>query len=187
MGRFEVMALLQAARYYLLSGDREKAYSFGLNRAIFYAWAKHKGKFQAKVRKRRLTKPIEQVKEGDKIMVYFGDEGAFISPRGWFMIGNIEQRPEDFKRQVIYKINTQVPFEKAWKAAINYVSKFGKNTLLSQQKFYEKVYKPVRDNFLNLISSQATSSKNKIQDLSKFIKNQTKATKEEAKVPEKPN
>jgi len=37
------MALLQAARYYLLTGDLEKAYSFGLNRAIFYAWAKRRG------------------------------------------------------------------------------------------------------------------------------------------------
>ena len=37
------MALLQAARYYLLYGDLEKAKSFGLNRAIFYAWAKYYG------------------------------------------------------------------------------------------------------------------------------------------------
>lgn len=29
------MGLLQAARYYLLTGDLEKAKSFGLNRAIF--------------------------------------------------------------------------------------------------------------------------------------------------------
>ncbi len=37
IGRFQVMALLQAARYYVLTGDINKAKSFGLNRAIFYA------------------------------------------------------------------------------------------------------------------------------------------------------
>jgi len=38
IGRFQVMGLLQAARYYVLYGDLEKAKSFGINRAIFYAW-----------------------------------------------------------------------------------------------------------------------------------------------------
>jgi len=37
LGRFQVMALLQAIRYYLLAGDLERAKSWGLNRAIFYA------------------------------------------------------------------------------------------------------------------------------------------------------
>ncbi len=171
MGRFEVMALLQAARYYVLSGDIQKAFSFGLNRAIFYAWAKHRGKFQVKAKRHRMGKPIQQLREGDKIMVYVGDEGAFISSRGWFTIGNIEQRPEDFKRQIIYKINAEVPFEKAWEAAINYVKQFSKSTLLSQQKFYEKVYKPVRDNFLQIVKKSLKEKKSeKLVYLSDFIK-----------------
>ena len=172
MGRFEVMALLQAARYYVLSGDIEKAFSFGLNRAIFYAWAKHRSKFEAKMRKRIMSgKTIEKVKEKDKIMIYIGDEGAFISPKGWFIIGNTEQRPEDFKRQIIYKINAQVPFEKAWEAAVNYVKKFSKSTLLDQQKFYEKVYKPVRDTFIQIVKRNLKETKRR--GLLKFInKNQ---------------
>ena len=43
IGRFQVMALLQTARYYRLHGDLMRAKSFGLNRAVFYAWAKHYG------------------------------------------------------------------------------------------------------------------------------------------------
>jgi len=43
IGRFQVMALLQAARHYIIHKDLKKAKSFGLNRAIFYAWAKHYG------------------------------------------------------------------------------------------------------------------------------------------------
>ncbi|MEM2914657.1 MAG: hypothetical protein QXH91_04575, partial [Candidatus Bathyarchaeia archaeon] len=37
LGRFQVMGLLQAARYYLITGNMERAKSFGLNRAVFYA------------------------------------------------------------------------------------------------------------------------------------------------------
>ena len=62
VGRFQVMGLLQAARYYLLTGDLQKAKSFGLNRAIFYAWAKH---YKAKApRKRRgVYYGVEHVEE----------------------------------------------------------------------------------------------------------------------------
>ena len=46
MGRFQVMATLQAARAYVLGLPVASAKSFGLNRAIFYAAAKRgfKGK-----------------------------------------------------------------------------------------------------------------------------------------------
>ena len=40
VGRFQVMAPLQAARAQALGKPREDAESFGLNRAIFYAAAK---------------------------------------------------------------------------------------------------------------------------------------------------
>lgn len=46
VGRFQVMATLQAARAYVLGMRVASAKSFGLNRAIFYAAAKRgfKGK-----------------------------------------------------------------------------------------------------------------------------------------------
>jgi hypothetical protein len=40
VGRFQVMALLQAARAKALGYPLDEAESFGLNRAIFYAAAK---------------------------------------------------------------------------------------------------------------------------------------------------
>ena len=40
VGRFQVMALLQAARAKVLGHPLDEAQSFGLNRAIFYAAAK---------------------------------------------------------------------------------------------------------------------------------------------------
>ena len=148
VGRFQVMALLQAARYYLLTGDLEKAKSFGLNRAIFYAWAKYHGRYR--VRRRRLVgirKEVETVVEKDKRLVYVGDEGAFVSDRGWFKIGDKEQLPGDYDREIAEKIDSIIPYELAWKSAIKYLKKFPKSVLLSQRRFYEEAYKRVRDTF----------------------------------------
>ena len=150
VGRFQVMALLQAARYYLLTGDIKKAKSFGLNRAIFYAWAKHHRKYVPK-KKRIATAGVEEIEEEGKKMIYVGDEGAFISNRGWFIIGDKEQLPEDFDKNVAEKIEGVIEFEKAWKAALEYLKQFPKNVLLDQRRFYEEVYKPVRDAFIKLI------------------------------------
>ncbi len=142
------MALLQAARYYLLTGDLERAYSFGLNRAIFYAWAKRRGVPAAASRPRLSgAKPVEEAKEGDRVVVYVGDEQAYVSSNGWFTMGGVEQRPEDFKREVVRRIEEVMPFEEAWRLALEYVGSFDKRVLLSHSEFFEKVYLPVRDSF----------------------------------------
>jgi len=153
LGRFQVMALLQAARYYLLTGDIEKAKSFGLNRAIFYAWAKHYGpRGRPKARRGRGRAPAmaaeraEEEREGER-MVYIGDEGAFISDRGWFKIGDMEQTPEDYDRQVKSRIEAVMSYDEAWEAAVSYLRKFPREVLLSQQRFFSQAYKPVRDKF----------------------------------------
>ncbi len=149
IGRFQVMALLQAARYYLVKGDLEKAKSFGLNRAIFYAWAKYHGRERREavgIRKPEGEKPLE----GQKVEM-LGNEAAFISGRGWFTIGGQEQTPRDYDRQIVARINSVAPYEKAWDAAVRYLSGFPKEVLLDQRRFYEKAYKPVRDRFLELL------------------------------------
>lgn len=150
LGRFPVMAVLQAARYYLITGDLERAKSFGLNRAIFYAWAKHYGRHHAaKKLPRRWVGTGAVVSEGErKLVKALGDEEAFVSPRGYFVMGDREQTPEDYDRYVAQKIDAAVPYEVAWEAALKYVSKFPKHVLLDQQKFYRLVYEPVRDRFI---------------------------------------
>jgi len=152
MGRFQVMALLQAARYYLLMKDFEKALSFGLNRAIFYAWAKRTLKARPSKAKLKTTQEIpgEKKEMGEEKMFFLGNEGAYLSKSGWFKIGTQEQKPSDFEREVIDKIADVMPFEEAWKVAIDYLKKFDKETLLDQRKFFEEVYKPVRDKFPNV-------------------------------------
>ncbi len=144
------MGLLQAARYYLLYGDLERAKSFGLNRAIFYAWAKKRGQVAARkaygVSPSVRAKASSKGKEGVKLVEVAGEE-AFQAPSGFFTMGGEEQRPEDYDRQIAEKIGSVVPYEKAWEAALKYLRKFPKHVLLDPRKFYEKVYKPVRDDF----------------------------------------
>jgi len=174
LGRFQVMALLQAARYYVLTGDLEKAKSFGLNRAIFYAWAKRHAKDIALRRLSKLGKPMgkaerEERREEEKRAVEIGGEMAFLSENGWFMIGDQEQRPEDYDRQVAQHIESTVPYEEAWKAAVEYVKSFRREALEDQQKFFKQVYEPVRDRFIEEVLMKPERRKPKPEGLFKWL------------------
>ena len=143
VGRFQVMALLQAARYYVLTGDLERAKSFGLNRAIFYAWAKHYGRgYQPRYPLRR---PVST-----RLVETLGERTP-VSERGWFAIGGREQLPEDYDRQVARRIGSVVPYEWAWRAAVEYVRGFPGRVLADPQRFYKEVYEPVRDEFVKRV------------------------------------
>jgi hypothetical protein len=151
IGRFQVMALLQAARYFLLKGDLERAKSFGLNRAIFYAWAKRSG---GKVRTHRAAgASAPSIPRATRGIEQLGDERAYVNDEGLFAIGDEVQRPEDYDEQVARRIEAVVPYDRAWKAALNYLRSFPMDILLDQRKFYERVYLPVRDRFEELVSS----------------------------------
>ncbi|MGB9816270.1 MAG: hypothetical protein ACPLQS_01575 [Desulfurococcaceae archaeon] len=154
IGRFQVMGLLQAARYYLLTGDMEKAKSFGLNRAIFYAWAKHYGKGYVP-KKITLYSTGPPIPENERKLVEVAGEEAYVSPRGFFMIGDREQSPGDYDRNIASKINQVIPYEVAWEAALKYLARFPETTLRDQRLFYEKVYEPVRDRFKELVEQLA--------------------------------
>lgn len=157
IGRFQVMALLQAARYYILKGDLEKAKSFGLNRAIFYAWAKH----TKPVSYRGKTSSITKYAVEKKALKFerIGDEEAPVTEDGWFTIGDTVQTPKDFDHQIVQKIKSIVPFETAWNTALDYLQGFPINVIESQRDFFEKVYKPVRDAFINLINKRIQGEK----------------------------
>ena len=151
-GRFEVMALLQAARYYLLTGDLDKAKSFGLNRAIFYAWAKYygprgRGWIAAKLASGR---GVGSRGSGVSKALPLEDEVP-ISPRGWFEMDGKEQLPSDFDRQVGLKIEASIPMIVAWRRALAYVRKFPPEILRDPNKFFKYVYEPVRDSFLEKV------------------------------------
>ena len=153
VGRFQVMATLQAARAYVLGLPLESAKSFGLNRAIFYAAAKkgftgaRKKPYPSEI---RLKKPlprekVEKIKESFEIF-QLGDEMAYsviIDGKRYFVIGNEVQTEEDFEKNIERRFGGK--FEVAWKEALQIVQSYDKGVLLSQRYFYETVYKPRRD------------------------------------------
>ncbi len=146
VGRFQVMAVLQAARAMALGLSKPSAKSWGLNRAIFYAAAKRG--FRGAPSKRRsrgdvLKSPVMETKEE----FFLGSEMAFKAKSGpggpFFIIGDKVQTEEEFTRQIEARFGKA--FEKAWVEALEYVKKFEKAVLLSQTAFYNEVYKPRRD------------------------------------------
>ncbi len=167
VGRFQVMATLQAARAYVLGLPLESAKSFGLNRAIFYAAAK-KGFTGLRTKSKttpadiKVKKPMPQEKL-DKIKKSFeifqlGDEMAYsviIDGKRYFVIGNEVQTEEDFYKNVEKRFGGK--FEEAWKEALEIVRNYDKGVLLSQRYFYETVYKPRRDQLAQKWSELASS------------------------------
>ncbi|WP_440059961.1 hypothetical protein ACSU1N_02065 [Thermogladius sp. 4427co] len=154
IGRFQVMGLLQAARYYVLKGDLEKAKSWGLNRAIFYAWAKYYGPSSRRLlmRMREVYGSSSSYRDEELKWDSLGGEKAQVSPRGLYVIGGVEQTPEDYDRNIAKKIELAgIPYELAWEKAVEYVRRFPDRVLLDPQEFYKKVYEPVRDRFAEIV------------------------------------
>ncbi len=154
VGRFQVMATLQAARAYVLGMPVASAKSFGLNRAIFYAAAKRgfKGKGGVKPPAKFKSKEKEysdrDLKKMQKSfsMTSIGDEAAYsikIEDKQFFVMGSEIQSAEDFKRQIARRFGKN--FSKAWKEAVKICKEHDKGVLLSQRYFYETIYKPRRD------------------------------------------
>jgi|UniRef100_A0A7C4YA84 hypothetical protein len=146
ISRFQVMAVLQAARAYLSGLPIESAKSWGLNRAIFYAAAK-KGFKKTGIVKRSIK--IEEEKkeiEGKFKVFHLGDEMAYaVEKEGklFFTIGNEIQTDKDFERQIEKRFGER--FENVWNEAIEILKKYDEGVLKSQRYFFETIYKPRRD------------------------------------------
>jgi hypothetical protein len=151
VGRFQVMATLQAARAYVLGMKLDSAKSWGLNRSIFYAAAKRGfigGKGTPKPSQFKTGAPkgeVEKIKKSFGID-HLGDEMAYkveLDGKTLYTIGDEIQTPERFEKQVESRFLSK--FDQAFKEAVEIIKKFDKGVLLSQRYFYETVYKPRRD------------------------------------------
>ena len=149
ISRFQVMATLQAARAKVLGLSDEEAKSFGLNRAIFYAAAK-RGFKGGSTKRQGGTMSVRKSNykwESKKLHIdAVGDEQAFFVKKNgkkYFVMGDEMLNQEDFRKQIESRF--EVAFPKAWEEAMNLIEHTDRETLESQRKFYEKVYKPNRD------------------------------------------
>jgi hypothetical protein len=159
VGRFQVMAMLQAARAVALGYSQDEAESFGLNRAIFYAAAKrgfkrgggapHPG--ESRTVNVTPTHHVTQSLQEDAV----GSEHAYyveIGGKKRYVIGDEAIQPEDFRRQVERRLGNAFP--QAWEQALQIVKQTGNDVLRSQRRFYEEVYKPRRDELARAWSTQ---------------------------------
>jgi hypothetical protein len=142
VGRFQVMAVLQAARAKELGLSDIQAKSWGLNRAIFYAAAKRGFKTPAGPQGKGGRKLVEKPKE----TFLLGDEMAYTSKKGarsYFTIGGKPQTEAEFYRQIESRFGAH--FNRAWKEALRIVSKYSDDVLRSQNRFFNDVYRSRRD------------------------------------------
>lgn len=144
VGRFQVMALLQAARAKTLGLPQSRAKSWGLNRAIFYAAAKRGFKHDAHrpARGRHGKKPVAKAGK----TYFLGNEMAYTARKGnriYFTIGGELQTEDDFERQIEARFGKH--FNGAWKEALAIVQQYPKDALLSENRFFSEVYRPRRD------------------------------------------
>ncbi len=139
------MATLQAARAHVLGLPVESAFSWGLNRAIFYAAAKRGFK-----RTSPLSREFREARarpEAEAVDIYrLGDEMAFKEERDdtlYFTIGGTIQTEKDFKKQIESRFLGA--FKDAWEESLKIVRESDRETLLSGKGFFDFVYKPRRD------------------------------------------
>lgn len=147
VGRFQVMATLQAAWASELGLPMESALSWGLNRAIFYAAAKRG--FKGGAPRPGGRGPAKPKKVGETTRPYpVGDEAVLSEEKDgktYFVIGGKPQTEEDFERQIKSRFGGSFPA--AWEEALDYVRHFDHGVLLSSNEFFSTVYRPKRDEF----------------------------------------
>jgi len=146
VGRFQVMATLQAARAKQLGFSITAAKSWGLNRAIFYAAAKRGFKVERKMPIRGAEEVEKEPIKKTRRAYFLGDEMAYVSKTGrqsYFTIGGKMQTVSDFKRQIERRFGDT--FSGAWEESLEIVRQYPKDVLLSRSRFFEEVYRPRRD------------------------------------------
>lgn len=140
VGRFQVMATLQAARAKALGLPLATARSWGLNRAIYYAAAKRgfKGEPGRTPKAPKGARAVREILLGD-------DKGYAVTTGGamLFTIGGEIQTPEAFRRQI--ELRFAGTFAEAWREAMAIIEAQPRAVLESQNDFYMKVYRPRRD------------------------------------------
>ncbi|HEY7293673.1 MAG TPA: hypothetical protein VH916_01480 [Dehalococcoidia bacterium] len=142
MGRFQVMAMLQAARALALGLTLDEAKRWRLNRAIFYAAARRGFRRwgTGTTRSRRRAAPATEKR------YELGGEAAYLSHGAahllHFQIGDEEQTPADFDGDVVHRVPN---WERAWAEGRAVIAAAEREDLESPDGFFAHVYRPRRD------------------------------------------
>jgi len=147
ISRFIVMATLQAARAERLGLARNSAYSWGLNRAIFYAAAKMgfktgmPGPPGAGAEARRTSDAHREEYQLGNDMAFRDTSRTVL----YFTIGDETQTEKEFERQIVARFGSPRVWGEAWQEAVRIVGDADLEALTSGPRFYSEVYKPRRD------------------------------------------
>ncbi|MDE1820636.1 MAG: hypothetical protein KGJ23_01320 [Euryarchaeota archaeon] len=144
INRFTVMAMLQAARARHMGLSEESAYSWGLNRAIWYAAAKKGFKTgnPGEGPPSPSGRPTLEFRLGSD-MAYRTPESEVSAPV--FVLGAEAQTAEAFRSKIASRFGTDRSFRVAWEEATRIVSEVDPEWLQTGSSFYSHVYKPRRD------------------------------------------
>jgi hypothetical protein len=148
INRFTVMAMLQAARAARLGLPQDSAYSWGLNRAIWYAAAKRG--FKSGVPGEEGER-AEKAKPGEEY--HLGQDLAYRDPASpttnpIFTLGGEVQSAEEFRAKIASRFASAQDFDRAWEEAMRIISQFDEAVLGSGGSFYSTIYKPRRDDLV---------------------------------------
>ena len=149
INRFTVMAMLQAARARVMGLSEDSAYSWGLNRAIWYAAAKRGfsggggGSGPGGGGGTGKPKPGKEYHLG-RDLAYRGPNRSKLV----FTLGGQIQTAAEFREKIASRFGGARNFEKAWKEATKIVSEADEELLQSGETFYSFVYKPRRDDLV---------------------------------------
>lgn len=149
VGRFQVFALLQAARAQRLGLPLPSARSWGLNRAIFVAAARWG--FDAKTSSGppawKGVADSDQPKLAKTYGEFFlGEDKAYkveVDGVTLFTIGGEVQTPEAFTKQVAARFGKT--YAAAWAEAQQIIDGYPRAVLDSPEEFFSRVYRPRRD------------------------------------------
>lgn len=160
--RFQTMAILQYARFKKLGYSTNESMSLGYTFALFYAimknkrWYGNKKKYDNKNQDNSTTKIEGQYQEEKNTMNIFGLNLEYVEVNGekfFKMAGKICDLNQ-WKNGVVLKINNIDLYNKALDKAMEIINTVDETILKNNNKFFNKVYKPIRDEFFDMVEGK---------------------------------
>ena len=159
IGRFQVMSLLQYERFRKLGFSDIESKSLAIFFSTFYACLKNRHlAYNVRIknsRKKKSNKNLEifnnsnNNNNNDNRIDIFGIELQYVKENNEriFLFG--KERMDDRKfNNVLLRFKTNENFQKCLKEIREYIDQFPLEILQNHNKFFNKVYKPVRDTFV---------------------------------------
>lgn len=154
IGRFQVMVLLQYERFKKLGFSEEEAKSLAVFFATFYACLKNRyigysaNTKNSKSKKSNKNFQISNIIDNNEETDIFGLKIKYKKEGNnrIFIFGNKEMDDKKFLNTAL-KFRTNEHFQNCLNEVKNYINQFPIEILQNHNRFFNKVYKPVRDKF----------------------------------------